>query len=260
MKIRVIVLFWLFICLEFSQSFASEPANLASVSRIRRPLQIEDFRFGGGVGYGFYVTNQMDYVITTNFGEFKELIPSYFGSIYKSLNRNFEVGLQFRNGHLLTLKSENTQGSSCDFNEAQFMVNYSLNHNVDLEQQPFTYNAHIGLGLTQFRSKYFTVNVAKEEIDEILASVGYNGEIVSSKDQLEKQITVIGNFGLSIGWRLNRTFSLYFENSVNISTSNKMSGNLFKRSWIPPDSYYYTALGLYIKINPNRGQIGCPKF
>ena len=108
MKIRVIVLIWLFFCLEFSQTFASEPANLASVSRIRRPLQIEDFRFGGGVGYGFYVTNQMDYVITTNFGEFKELIPSYFGSIYKSLNRNFEVGLQFRNGHLLTLKSENT--------------------------------------------------------------------------------------------------------------------------------------------------------
>jgi hypothetical protein len=223
-------------------------------------LQIEDFRFGGGVGYGFYVTNQMDYVITTNFGEFKELIPSYFGSIYKSLNRNFEVGLQFRNGHLLTLKSENTQGSTCDFNEAQFMVNYSFNHNVNLEQQPFTYNAHIGLGLTQFRSKYFTVNVAKEEIEDVLASVGYNGEIVSSKDQLEKQITVIGNFGLSIGWRLNRTFSLYFENSVNISTSNKMSGNLFKRSWIPPDSYYYTALGLYIKIKPNRGQIGCPKF
>ncbi len=260
MKIRINLLVWLLCCVLPQLIFAYEPVNGLAIARYRKPMQIDDFRFGGGVGYGLYVTNQMDYEITTNFGDFKELIPSYFGSIYKVVNKDFEVGLHYRNGHLLTLKSENTQGSTCDFNEGQVLLSYSLNRNADLQKQALTYNVQIGLGLTQFRSKYFTVNVAQEKIDKIYASVGYNGEIVSSKDQKEKQLAVIGNLGFHIGLRINRTFSLYFENTVNISTSNKMSGNLHKKSWIPPDSYFYSALGLYIRITPKRGQIGCPKF
>ncbi|MDZ4666582.1 MAG: hypothetical protein SGJ00_01745 [bacterium] len=258
MKVYLVLL--VFFLFELQNAIAIEFNKTLPSRRSRKPLLIEDFRFGGGVGYGLYITNQMDYQITTNFGEFKELIPSYFGAVYKAINQDFEMGLHYRNGHLLTLKSENTQGSTCDFDEAQFLVSYSLNHNAGLKKQPFTFNAQLGLGFTQFRSKYFTLDVPTKSIDKIFSSVGYNGEIITSKDQKEKQLAVIGNFGLLIGWRLNRTFSLYFENTINISTSNKMSGNLHKKSWIPPDSYYYTAIGLYITISPKRGQMGCPKF
>lgn len=221
---------------------------------------LEDFRFGGGVGCGFYLTNQMDYAITMNYGSFKEIIPSYFGGIYKVINDDFEAGIQFKSGHLLTLKSENTQGSTCDFNEGQLQVNYSFNHNVGLTKGKHTINAQIGLGATQFRSKYFTVDPTTKVIDVVYSSVGYEGSIITVKDQANKQVAVIGNFGIVLGYRLFKGVSIYWENTVNISTSNKMSGNLHKKSWIPPDSYFFSGVGLYINISPNRGKIGCPKF
>jgi hypothetical protein len=221
---------------------------------------LEDFRFGGGVGFGFYLTNQMDYQITTNYGNFKEIIPSYFGGIYKVINNDFEVGIQFKQGHLLTLKSLNTRGSTCDFNEVQFMINYSLNHNVGLTQSKYTINAQLGLGATQFRSKYFTVNPATKDIDVIISSAGYEGSLVTFKDQANKQVAVIGNFGLVLGYRLFKGVSIYWENTVNISTSNKMSGNLYKKSLIPPDSYFFSGIGIYINTSPKRGKLGCPKF
>ncbi|OYU95031.1 MAG: hypothetical protein CFE21_12030 [Bacteroidetes bacterium B1(2017)] len=221
---------------------------------------IEMYRFGGGMGYGFYLTNQMDYQITTNYGSFNELIPSYLLGFHKALNSDFEIGVEARNGHLLTLKSENTQGSTCDFNDAYFMVDYSLNHNADLSNQRFTINAQMGLGLTYFRSKYFTVNTKTKEIDKIWATLGYNGELTSIKDQANKQAAIIGSIGFNFGYRLSNTINIYWETTTNISTSNKMSGNLFKRSWIPPDSYFMSSLGIYFRLGSRKGQLGCPKF
>ncbi len=221
---------------------------------------LEDFRFGGGVGYGLYLSNQMDYAITRNYGDFKEIIPSYFGGIYKVVNDDFEIGIQFKSGHLLTLKSENTQGSTCDFNEGQFMVNYSFNHNVGLTREKFTVNAQIGIGATQFRSKYFTVNTVEQNIDDIYSTVGYGGSLTSSKGQANKQVAVIGNFGLVLGCSLSKVVSIYWENTINISTSNKMAGNLYKRSWIPPDGYFFSGIGVYFNISKQKGKLGCPKF
>jgi hypothetical protein len=176
------------------------------------------------------------------------------------LNDDFEVGFQFKTGHLLTLKSENTQGSTCDFNEGQFNVNYSFNQNVGLTRDRYTVNAQIGIGATQFRSKYFTVNTAVESIDQVFSTVGYEGTLISSNDQANKQVAIIGNFGLVLGYRLSERLCVYWENSVNISTSNKMSGNLYKRSWIPPDGYFFSGIGIYFKISPQKGRLGCPKF
>ncbi len=221
---------------------------------------LEDFRFGGGIGTCLYLTNQMDYSLTMNYGDFREIIPAYFGGVYKVLNDDFEVGFQFKTGHLLTLKSENTQGSTCDFNEGQFNVNYSFNQNVGLTRDRYTVNAQIGIGATQFRSKYFSVNTAVESIDQVFSTVGYEGTLISSNDQANKQVAIIGNFGLVLGYRLSERLCVYWENSVNISTSNKMSGNLYKRSWIPPDGYFFSGIGIYFKISPQKGRLGCPKF
>jgi len=252
--------FFIFIIFIFNLPNSFGNGVTLSQSYSPRGWSWEDFRFGGGVGYAFYLTNQMDYQITTNYGEFNELIPSYFGSINKALNSRWEMGLEYRNGHLLTLKSQNTQGSTCDFEDIQFNIDYSLNDNAGLTNGRFTVNGQIGLGAISFRSKYFTVNSKTESIDRIFSSVGYSGEIKTSKDQADKQIAVIGNFGLVLGMRLTKNISLYWQNTVNISTSNKMSGNLHKRSWIPPDGYYYSGIGLYINITQQKGRIGCPKF
>lgn len=254
-KFIYITFYSIFVAISLDVSAVSLPA-----ARGGKGWYLEDFRFGGGVGNAFYLSNQMDYAITRNYGAFDEIRPTYFGAIYKAINDDFEMGLHYRHGSMQTLKSENTQGSQCDFDEAQFNVAYSFNHNIRLTQSRFTVNGTIGLGGIYFKSMYFTVDQDAKEIDEIIASVGYDGAMLSRKDQAKKQAAVIGNFGISLGFRLLKNVSIYWENNVNISTSNKMSGNLHKKSWIPPDGYFFSGIGLFINITPSRGRLGCPKF
>ncbi|MCG9881151.1 MAG: hypothetical protein MH472_11185 [Bacteroidia bacterium] len=230
------------------------------MQRVSKPWYIEDFRFGGGVGYGLYVTNQMDYEITTNYGNFKELIPTYYAGIYKNVNRNIEMGVQARFGKLLSLKSQNTQGTSCEFTDAMFSFVYSFNDNVAMERKPFTVNGILSLGVINFRSKYFTVDTKTQVEDDIISSVGYNNAIKTGKIQPERQTALIANTGIALGYRLNHTFSVYWETTYNMSSSKKMSGNLFKRSLIPPDGYLYSSVGLFIRFGSKRGQLSCPKF
>lgn len=221
---------------------------------------IELWRFGGGYGNSFYLTNQMDYAITRNFGEFEEVRPTYFGAAYKKLNSSMELGLNFRHGSMQTLKSENTQGTQCDFDDAQVTFGYSFNNNIGLEDKRYTINGQIALGGILFKSMYFTVDEDLQRIRKYYSTVGYQGELSSSKDQENKQLAVVGNFGITLGFRLLNNVSIYWENNVNISTSNKMSGNLHKQSWIPPDGYFFTGVGLFINITPARGKISCPRF
>jgi len=257
-----------FICLSLLlfglRSEAHAPLNTpdfnvpSSIAKIGKPYSGANLRFGFGVGYGLYVTNQMDYRITTNYGDFKELIPTYFASVYKQVNNNLEVGLQARFGSLLTLKSENTQGTSCDFSEIQLSVLHSFTKDIGMDGKPFTINGIFSLGITNFRSKYFTVNPSTKK-EKIVAQVGYGG-IAANGNQPNRQTAILGNTGIAIGYRFSRSLSMYWENTFNLSTSNKMTGNLYKRSYIPTDGYFFSSVGLYFRFNNRRGQLTCPKF
>ncbi|MDP1725738.1 MAG: hypothetical protein Q8M15_03070 [Bacteroidota bacterium] len=221
-----------------------------------------NWRFGGGLGYSLYFTNQIDYTITTNYGNFNELIPSYFIGIYKKINTSFEVGIAARHASMLTLKSENSQGTQCDYNDVQAIIQYSFNDNIGLNNSRITWNAQIGLGAVNFRSMYFTVNTDTREILEIYSTLGYGLKRANKKDIADRKTVIVGNFGINIGLRVFQNMSVYFENSFNISTSNKMSGNLYKKSWIPPDCYVFSGVGIYFNLG-NGGtdkRIDCPKF
>jgi len=251
-----ITLFTILIAFVINVSASSLPADKRG-----RGSSFEDFRFGDGVGNAFYLFNQMDYVITTNFGVFDETRPTYFGAIYKALNEDWEIGLHYRHGSMQTLKSENTQGTQCDFDEAQFNFAYSFNHNIRLKQGRYTINGQIGLGGTNFKSMYFNIDQETKEIGSIYSSVGYNGEVSGSKNQDGKQAALIGNLGVSLGFRLFKNLSIYWETNIfNLSSSNKMSGNLHRSSWIATDGYFFTGVGLYFNITPARGRLSCPKF
>jgi hypothetical protein len=232
------------------------PTNIVKVGK---SANWEDFRFGFGVGYGLYVTNQMDYKITTNYGDFKELIPTYFASVYKNVNNNLEVGLLARFGSLLTLKSENTQGSSCDFNEVQASVVHSFNKDIGMEGKPFTINGIFSLGITNFKSKFFSIDPITEKEKKIFSQVGYGG-VEDKLNQPVRQTAIIGNTGIAMGYRFSRSLSMYWENTFNLSTSNKMTGNLNKKSYIPTDGYFFSSVGLYIRFSDRKGQLSCPRF
>ncbi len=244
--------------------FASNPKNKLSY---RAP--IEDWRFGLGYGTSLYFSDQMDYTITRNYGSFKEIRPTYFFGIFKNLNSSFEIGLNGQHGSMLTLKSENTQGSQCDFDEVQFITQYSLNDNIALSESRVTFNAQIGLGAIRFSAMYFTIDPTTQAIDNIVSTVGYGfyenryfpGNTNAQKDLANKKMVVIGNLGLNLGVRVFDGLTVYWENSFNISTSNKLSGNLYKYSWIPPDCYVFSGIGLYINFSGNnQKKLSCPKF
>ena len=253
-------LFLLFgLCVEAFEPLNTPKLNMSSnIANKSKSANREDFRFGFGVGYGLFVTNQMDNKITTNYGDFKELIPTYFAAAYKQVNNNLEVGLQARFGSMLTLKSENTQGTSCDFNEVQATVVYSFTKDIAMEGKPFTINGIFSLGITNFKSKYFSVNPIIEK-ENIVSQVGYGG-VPSLLNQPGRQTAIIGNTGVAIGYRFSRSLSIYWENTYNLSASNKMTGNLVKTSNLPPDGYFFSSVGLYLRFNEGRGQLSCPKF
>lgn len=227
---------------------------------------LDGWRFGLGLGYAIYLGDQMDYVLTKNFGEFKELRTNITLGAFKIKNQENEWGFVFKHGSFQTLKSDNTQGIQCDYNELQMMFQHSLNENVGLNAGPFTCNVQFGFGAMSYKSMYFTVNPNFQTIDVIYSSVGYG--IVTAKDLNSndlshipgKKIAIVGNAGLNLGFKVRRNMILYFENSFQASLSNKLSGNLNKISMIPPDCYFYTGLSLYYRFGGSIGRLGCPKL
>jgi hypothetical protein len=229
----------------------------------------DGWRFGIGTGYSLYIGDQMDYQITRNYGDFKELRPHFTLSAFKQKNEEREWGFVYKVGSFQTLKSNNTQGIQCNYNEVQMVFNKSLNENVGLNGGPFTINFQSGLGLTYFKSMYYAVNNNFQTIDYLMSSVGYGNTETTNRvgaslnvydDHIpNKKLAIIGNLGFNMGFRITREVRLYWENSLNISLSNKMSGNLVKTSKIPPDMYFYTGLQLSYRFGAGSSRVGCPR-
>lgn len=228
----------------------------------------EEWRFGLGTGFSFYQGNQRNYnEITRNFGVFTEFKPSFVFEVFKQYDASLEFGARLTHGTMETLKSNNTLGLYCEFDDIQFNGQYSLNNNIDLRSSAVTFNLQAGLGFVYFKSYFFGVNPNLKTMDRIYASVGYQNTldgqfpgIAVSKKVQNKPIAIIGNVGFNIGLRVTPILHLYWQNNFAVSTSNKMSGNLFKRSWIPPDGYLYTGILLSIRMGAGPSRYGCPKF
>ncbi|MBC7384369.1 MAG: hypothetical protein H7296_15490 [Bacteroidia bacterium] len=255
----------LLIMLFFLNSLMASPPVLNS--KIKLPFAIENWRFGIGYGNAFYITNQMDYIITTNYGSFKEVRPSFFYGVYAAISQRLEIGISGKHGSMLTLKSQNSQGSQCNFDDLQFNVQYSLNRNAGLKKGRTTANVQLGIGAIYFKSMYFTVDPITKGIRDIFSTVGYKNAAVGDRpisfgfiDIPDKKAAIVGNIGINLGFRVTQNVSLYWENSLNVTSSNKLSGNLFKSSFIPPDSYFFSGLGVYVNIGSGSSRpLNCPR-
>ncbi|MBC7384368.1 MAG: hypothetical protein H7296_15485 [Bacteroidia bacterium] len=265
MRITKISIFTLlFSILIFEQAKGADPLSekfniLKSGTFNKYKKSSGGWRFGAGAGYALYVGNQMDYTLTLGYGEFNELRTNYTLGAFKAFSNHNEWGIVVKNGYFGTLKSLNTQGLECYFNEIQIMYQRSLNNNVGLTSGFLTCNLQCGLGAMQYKSRYFLVNTQTKSIERVLSSLGY-GSTTGAKDIPGEKIALLGNLGINLGFKLSPNISIYYENSLQVALTNQLSGNLFKKSLIPPDAYYYMGLSVYLRFGGYANRIGCPKF
>lgn len=264
MKNRQVI--YLLVFLGFSITLKAGEINNLGTTKLTPHSPLDGWRLGVGLGYAFYLGDQMDYTLTRHYGDFHELRPNLTIGGFKQLNQDKEWGLVMKFGSFQTLKSSNTQGIQCNYQELQSIWHRTLNDNIDLNQKRVTVNVQYGIGLTYFKSMYFAVNPNFLTITEKLSTVGYGYEDRSDfkgkkyVDIPNKKLAVIGNLGISLGFKISKTVNLYWENSIQVSSSSKMSGNLVKTAKIPPDGYFYSGISVYMRFGVGGGRLGCPSL
>lgn len=240
---------------------AAQPYKLQS----SKAFLAQEWRIAIGAGYAFYAGNQREYTnIVWGYGQITELQPNFTLEVFKQINDYFEVGGRYTLGHMQGVNLRNNLGYECEFNEVSANLQYSINENIALNNGPFTFNVQAGLGLIHFQSQFFEVSPVTKQITTVYSAVGYGdlykNSVAVTRQEPDRVLAPIGNIGLNIGFRLGSQIHLYWNNNLSVSTTNKMSGNLFKKSKIPPDGYLYTGLALSIRLGAGAARYGCPKF
>ncbi len=222
---------------------------------------INGFRFGGGLGLSTYWGTQMDYTISLNTYKKSELNPGFHGQLHYAINDKHEIGVRALVTELWSFKSDNYLGLNAKINDFFVVYQRSLNNNISLKSyNKFTFNAVAGLGVIYFKSTFYIAN-PKTGIMTPFSSVGEGAKYVSSGLQIpEQRPTIAGMLGFNIGYRLNKNFTIYLENSITLSGSNKITGNLLTKYEIPNNGYSFHSLGLYFNFNSKLNPLGCPKF
>jgi hypothetical protein len=229
-------------------------------------MPMDGWRLGLGAGYAFYMGDKMGTKITTNYGDFNELKTNFTFAGFKQLDESREWGLVLKMGRFQTLNNNLSFGNQCNFQELQSIWQKSLNDNIALNGNRVTVNFQYGFGFAYFKSQYFVIDPNFQTAKPVVSSVGYGFDNRTDwkgdayTDIPNKKITFLTNLGFNLGFRVARNLSLYFENSVQITASNKFSGNLNKESKIPPDMYYYTGISLFYRFGLAGGRLSCPKF
>lgn len=221
---------------------------------------LDGVRIGGGLGVSVYLGSQMDSKISTNTFNKSELNSGFNVQIYKALDNKNELGIRFLKSELWSFKSEDQLGLNNNFNEIAFIYQRSLNNNNGMNRGSFTFNLLAGIGLLDYSAAFYTINPNGEF--NYFSSIGNGYKPVQNSNLLirEKKLAVSGILGFNIGCRIAPNLSLFLENSVSLSSSNKFTGNLSLKSNLPNNGFSYHALSLFINLGNQRGRIGCPKF
>ncbi|MFA9215080.1 MAG: hypothetical protein ACEQSR_14780 [Candidatus Methylacidiphilales bacterium] len=221
---------------------------------------VNNLRLGGGIGFSLYLGSQMDYTIALNTYGKSELNSGLHGQIFYTINDRHEIGIRALTTELWSFKSENYLGLNAKINDVFLVHQMSLNKNTRIDNQKFTFNTVFGIGVIYYRSMFYTANPATQQIKQF-SSVG-NGvtEVSSGLIIPEQRPTIAGMVGFNIGYRLNRFMTAYLENSITLSGSNKITGNLLLKSNLPNNGYSFHSLGLYFNLDVRKSSLKCPRF
>ena len=213
---------------------------------------------GGGCGFTFYSGNQRGSSLPFVEKGYSEFRPSYFLELNKELSSAKEFGVKFMHAQFLTAKHSDISiyAMRGEFEELSFNFHKSINDNVDLASGCFTYNVIYGLGVINFRSMMFTIPTKENPTQNMLSSVGYSPGYGDAYI-INRLYAGTANLGFEIGARLNSHVLVYFENVFTLCSTTKLSGNLYRISYLPPDAYFFSGIGIYYRMPSQR--LGCHK-
>ena len=225
--------------------------------------QITDgLRLGVGVGGNIYCGSQVDEKLSFNTYNKSEVSLGINVQLHKVIDSKNEIGVRYLSTELWSFKTSDQQALNAKIKDFAVLYQRSLNRNSDLYSKRFnfTHNLVAGLSLISFKSRTYSIDPKTEEYT-VISSIGNGIEPTTTGFiKPDAQIALGGILGYNIGVRLNNSFSLYLENSFTLSNSNYITGNLFSKSKYLNNGYTYSALTLYITLNPNGSRLGCPKF
>jgi len=234
-------------------SLQADEYDLTAAKRIKW----NEYRVAIGTGFTLYAGSQRGGELVFKYGNRSELVSSYTLQVYKLLDEKSEIGGRYMYGNFFTMKSNRTLATYADFHELSFNYQGSTNANIDLMGIPFTFNYLLGLGLINYRSAFVYAN--ELDADQFISGVGY-GPTATFKNLPNRQFAGIVNGGVTMGFRISPAIAIYWENIATITTTNKLSGNLFRTAFLPPDAYFYSGLSLSFKLDGGSGRLGCARF
>jgi hypothetical protein len=221
-------------------------------------------KIGIATGVNFYVGTAGDGKITFqkgNYSELKNLTGLY---LVTRLNQKWDIGFRYAEGHLWSLFVNNEviafETHSKDF---QLIANTNITPDI-FRGKGLNLEALFGLGLARFHSKMYSID---KQISTFSTSIGYGRDETNVEGvkihEAQERTTFLVSSGIKLNYHLFSKFNLFWESRLNLTTSSKFSGNMYRNSPFPPDAFWSNVLGLELSLG-QRGnlskRIRCPRF
>jgi hypothetical protein len=221
-------------------------------------------KIGIGTGLNFYVGSAGDGKITAKQGNYTELKNATDIFILTKLNATWDIGLRYTESHLWSLFANNEiLAFESHAKDIQVIANKEITPNF-MNGTPFNLEAIFGLGFAKYHAKMYSTD---KNINNFSTSIGYgrnetNAEGVIIHEASERN-TFLMSSGLKLNYNLFSKFNLFLESRINLTTTSRFSGNMYKKSSIPPDAFWSNLIGIELSLG-QRGnsskKIGCPRF
>lgn len=217
---------------------------------------------GIGVGNAFYVGDQRLYAIS-NYKQQSEIQPSFTFFYNQNLSRRCNFTLRYQNANMFTMHQSKQYAFNINLQNFSAIYEYSLNNNADYAQGRFAVNSVFGLGMLNYKAKFYGIN--ENESEDIYSSIGYgqNNKVESAtktaQSSPETKYAFNATVGLNLGYKIANPIIIVWQNSLNITSISTLTGNINRNTTLPPDSYFYTGIGLLVKIGTASGR-SCPRF
>ncbi len=221
-------------------------------------------RIGIGTGINLYTGTAGDAKITFAKGNYSELKNATDFFVLTKLNSKWDVGFRYTQGHLWSFfVNSQILAFEAHTQDIQIIANRDITP-AFFNGYQFSLEALFGAGFANFQSKMYSTDPS---VSAFSTSIGYGRNETNAAGIQLHQASTINTFLISTGLKLNyhihSLVNIFWESRLNLTSTGKLSGNMFRKSNIPPDAFWSNLIGLEFSLGRNKNnskRISCPRF